>query len=132
MTANERAVKKCAIIDKMVTALCSQIHKKGVYISKAPNFDNLPYSTFSIEQVEEMSDKCGLYGVRVTVQFDFFDTELKDIDLGSIVMGNDVEDDTGVFIVSEHQFADMAVEKLDTNVYNKTIVIIYNLQYIGG
>lgn len=130
MTAREYAIDKHRKIDEMVRAFCSELQKQGAYLGKAPNNATPPYTTFSIERVEEESDKSGLYGIEVTVRYDMYDVVLPTRDVGQLVMGDDVTDDNLCFVISDCYFADMQIDKTDTNIYYKSVTVNYNLQHI--
>lgn len=134
MRARERAVSKYKLIDKMINSFCEFISSTPrVYLSKAPNEATLPYTTFSIEGVSEDGDKCGVFGVDVSVRFDLYDTKLPDVDVGAFVGGDDVAGDVaGEFVIVESTLEDMSIDKVDTNIYIKSVLVNYKLQHIKG
>lgn len=111
--------------------------KKPIYLSLAPNDAMPPYATYTLEQVQELKDKSGYWGLDIVVRFDFYThtpTAVSDESWLGFMRGVNVKNKqlvghNGGIIITECDMIDMSLDKVDSVTYDKSYTYHYQVQW---
>lgn len=108
-----------------------------LYLSMAPNDTLPPYATYTLEQVQELKDKSGYFGLDITVRFDFYTNVANGVSDESwlgFMQGVDLvkrkaSDGDGGIVITECDLIDVGMDKVDSVTYNKSYLYHYQVQW---